>query len=390
MLKIVKPATREPVEYRLLFAMVATAPDRLPAMVNMLVEQRDLDALRLMLESALLPAERGMRLELGAAISPLANIPAAAVLVKDWLSFFELDTQERLDNALHSRSGSNIESLVQGLLALGANPNGTQDAKAGTTALGRAFFAVGETKILPLYLAELKRRDQMPLFRIDADGAPQSLFDHVSGNAYASSLAIEITFRQALDNDIPQSWRREIGRAMLANMTLRTKPMFSPTGGRSELDMHLISHCYFDDPADWIRLLAGGVNPWTIPTQLSHNRKLSKFAPGMIAGMLEAGVDLDAVLGKYQRGKTICPLLFCAVGAGNVTLLKILLEAGADPCRKIDIYDKLLKQIVQRDAFELSPPGSGTTGVLNVWRAHRLVQQVGEQAAQRHAATPAT
>lgn len=334
--------------------MITETPiEQLPGLLRTMAENRDLEALRVALESGVLETHPDT-FGIACAIAPLANLSgddAVGEVRQAWLARLGFGNKDDLSMALADAGASHVADLV----ALGADPQRwvlDEGTRNHVTPLQRAFsFAAPDNERIKLITALLDVLHQdgivpMSLRRLASNGAvlrETNVFDKllaVSGYTLSQdSFFWDQMLRYLTRLDMSPSWKHAAGDALLRKCaTFPRDEQTEQDSNALEYFMDMLPLARFGSPAGWE----------TIMDAVDRAEFVPLLGGGMVAGkryvlalknMVDDGVDLDRIPGKvrlvYEGMEHFVSApgtwLHWAIDNGRLDLFTRLLEAGANP-----------------------------------------------------------
>lgn len=373
---------------RQVFAALPNASSTaLTSTLEAMAKAGNLSLFQLVLDEGLVDFTSRNREAIGFAALPLLQTSGdpdgAKKLVQSWMAACGADSVSVINERLKL---SNTEQEVRDLVSLGGDPLAVLPGSR-MTVLGEALSRNHETGVCTL-LDILRERGQLPVDEVGGNffrslGQIESKKNAAVGSRRWQVVAREKIAEHLCAKDLPDDWREEVGRALLSigsgSIDYEGAPLLGDAG---LLKAHLVlmGCAKIPSPKSWSDVFANDSAAEEIGHALvSQEEGDLKFR--VVANMLEAGLDPDAIPARGSKKGFTCTLLVAAVQEKNAAMAKILLEGGANPERRlfanINFEEKTL------DCFEyVERFGSpDLKQVFSAWRAKEAVASVVRTAA---------
>lgn len=318
----------------LLGAFARSAGDKIDGVVYHLACEGNVGMLSTILDHGLIASELNVDFRVSHAILPLtesaADKKAGKKLVDEWLKKFGGSLKSQLSRNL---CRAQQPAVVRGLLARGANPNATFkfDDEGKRTPISRAIGRKDVASTM-LMVDRLLETGEVPLFSDQS-----SIFVTLAGTfRTVDEMKFTVSVMDELGKrDLPRVWQERIGKALLAA---------TGKSAQFDLDRHLTTGPYhlkmmalarMAEQSKWKELIRRGRHDYDITEGLLDAKDLVETKIQIVRNMVRDGVDVDAPLARCRPGGDPCPLIHAAVFANNVEMVKVLLDLGADPNRKV-------------------------------------------------------
>jgi hypothetical protein len=357
-----------------------TTPAQLPVLLRAMAESCDLESLGIVLESGALEACSDT-FGIACAIAPLTRWKgdqAVSQFCKAWLSRAGFNNADELSMALADAGAKHVADLVM----LGADPRRwvrDEETRNEVTPLQRSFSFAGNDnariELISALLDVMRKEDSAPmsLRRVASDGSvlrEVNLFDRllsVSGYTLSQdSFFWDQMLRYLARSDIPQTWRRAAGDALLRKCAAFARD------GEAEHHSHVLE--YFMDLLPLARF--GSAAGWALVIEaVDREEFVPLLGSGVVAGrrdlralenMVADGVNVDDVPGKvrlvYEGVEHFVPArgnwLHWSIDNGRFELFSRLLEAGANPKTTLGEVDPTaapdIRSITPRHLIEMN------------------------------------
>jgi hypothetical protein len=393
---------------RLILMLAENSPDMIPSVLRGMAMARDYENLEIALQSGV--AAR-------ASLTDEPNRLSCTMMFAALLPLLVLDpgpqsraTIDRWRAALHGITPATIQRMltrsdnvlvVGGLIELGADPNGPHGgAKSSTyTTISNGIVDPPKGHPTPGYLAMLDRlmaRDELPLARTtrsneaDPYGPHNSFFTLLLQPARSYAGGNFRVTNYLSTKELPHSWRAELGRT-LAYCAQQGGDEFN-ISGNSGVRLFALADLEIGDI--WKKLLSPGAPGNTLLHIFASKYQPSTAWPApeislmtmALQSILKTGIhsnELHVNTRLDYDNQTIAfsgPLLQACVAHGNSTMMRFLLEAGADPSlRTGSAEQQSTSPLDGKDAYQIAAWRVQTHGdvepevTLRAWRARQTM-----------------
>lgn len=310
-------------------------------------------------------------------IAVQSGIDAGAV-VGDWAACLGLTKREHLDAMLEMTQD---QVRVDWLMSAGADPNGVIDASAdeNLTILGRAARIRQDDNVLKSMVRTVLQRGEMPYsvkprYEGDPEGCDliRAVMTGVAQAGWSSPILIGEIGEASRQGYLPMSAQHAIGQIFLSQDDL---VRFESINMSRAVNYVLLSFARFQDPLQW-ETAFGNVAAGTGMASLFPESREATLKR-VVDNIALDGMPIDDLPVYITNDDIQCTLLQAAAYVGAEHAVTLLLNAGADPLKKL-VVETGARNLDGLDAIGLwhSDPSRQPSEAFSAWKARHAVDTI--------------